>query len=215
MTDIRWVKLASDIFKNRKITQIRDQAEGNDMALIWIQLMCLAADTNDCGLIYFSDNVPYTIEMLAVELKHPIERVEKALGLFTQFNMISIKEKVISILNWEVYQNIEKLEIIKEYNRIKKQEQRAKQKKQSEIVVSKMSGTSQGSQDIELALDIAGSKKKVKEKSNKKESGQPLPKDGREFPSYGIILGSEHLYPVDEENCNEGDSTMSSQCSLN
>ena len=168
MSHVIWVKVSSDIFQHRKINQIRKLPEGDSLALIWMQLLCLAGNTNDTGLVYFAENVPYTSEMLSVELQHPVQRIETALEVFQKFRMIDLQNNVISILNWERYQSSEKLQIIREYNRVKKQEQRKKQRERSEKVNGKVSGTIHGSQDTELDLDLDLDKEKDKEKKKDK-----------------------------------------------
>jgi len=168
MSQVIWVKMSSDIFQHRKINQIRKLPEGDSLALIWMQLLCLAGNTNDTGLVYFAENVPYTSEMLSVELQHPVERIESALDVFQKFRMIDVQDKIISITNWERYQSSEKLQIIREYNRVKKQEQRKKQRERSAKLTGKVSETIHGSQDTELDLDIEKDKEKEKEKKKDK-----------------------------------------------
>jgi len=165
MSSVIWVKVSSDIFQHRKINQIRKLPDGDSFALIWMQLLCLAGSTNDTGLIYFAENVPYTSEMLSVELQHPVQRIETALRIFQKFRMIDCRNDIISILNWERYQSIEKLEIIREYNRVKKQEQRKKQRERSEKLNAKVSETIHGSQDTDLDLDLDKEKEKKKDKT--------------------------------------------------
>ena len=168
MSEISWVKISSDIFQHRKINQIRKLPDGDSIALLWMQLLCLAGNTNDTGLIYFTENVPYTSEMLSVELKHPVLRIDEAILVFQKYGMIDVQDRVISICNWEKYQNSEKLQIIREYNRIRKQEQRKKQRERSEKVNGKESATNPGSHALEL------DKEKEKEKEKKKDKTKQI-----------------------------------------
>ena len=177
MSQVFWVKISSDIFQHRKINQIRKLPDGDSLALIWMQLLCLAGNTNDTGLIYFAENVPYTSEMLSVELQHPVQRIETALGIFQTFRMIDCRNDIISILNWERYQSIEKLEIIREYNRVKKQEQRKKQRERSEKLNAKVSETIHGSQDTDLDLDLDKEKEKKKDKTKTMNSNSRAKND--------------------------------------
>lgn len=54
MGDIRWIKLSTDMFDNRKIRYIRSLPEGDKMALIWIQLLVQAGKCNANGHIFLS-----------------------------------------------------------------------------------------------------------------------------------------------------------------
>ena len=175
MSHVIWVKVSSDIFQHRKINQIRKLPDGDSLALIWMQLLCLAGNTNDTGLVYFAENVPYTSEMLSVELQHPIQRIESALEVLQKFRMIDLQNNIISILNWERYQSSEKLQIIREYNRVKKQEQRKKQRERSEKLNAKVSETIPGSQDTDIDLDLD----KEKEKEKKKDKTKTMSRNSR------------------------------------
>lgn len=165
MANISWVKVNSDIFQHRKIKQIRCLPDGDSLALIWIQLLCLAGNTNDTGLVYFAENVPYTSEMLSVELIHPIQRIEEALRVFQKFRMIEVQNKVISIVNWEKYQSLAKLDAIREVNRKAKRRQRERQA----ALVNDMSLKCHTCHATELELDLELEKDKEKEKEKKKD----------------------------------------------
>ena len=60
MADVKWIKIATDIFDNRKIKQIEAMPKGEAIIVIWIKLICLAGAINDGGRIYFTDDIPYT-----------------------------------------------------------------------------------------------------------------------------------------------------------
>ena len=64
MNEVRWIKLAADIFDNRKIRQIEALPDGDAIIVIWLKLLCLAGTINDGGLIYFTREIPYTEEHL-------------------------------------------------------------------------------------------------------------------------------------------------------
>ena len=129
MARIQWIRIATDIFENRKIRQIECMPEGDTIIVIWIHLLCLAGTTNDNGAVYFTADCPYTDEMLAREVDRPIITLRLALQTFQKFGMIEIDAKgYIYIMNWEKYQKTEGLEKVKEQNRIRKQRQRDREK---------------------------------------------------------------------------------------
>lgn len=124
-----WVKLATNIFDNKKIKQIEVAPKGKQMLLLWVRLICLAGTINDGGRVYVTKGVPYTNKGLAVELNESVAVVDAAMKLFREYNMIDIDEEHgLYLVGWEKHQNIEGLERIKEQNRLRKQRQRERDK---------------------------------------------------------------------------------------
>ena len=39
--------------------------EGNAIVVTWFQILCLAGETNDNGLVYITKDIPYTEETLS------------------------------------------------------------------------------------------------------------------------------------------------------
>ena len=117
MADIKWIKLDVSLFDNRKIKQIRTLPEGDSLVVIWLQLLCLAGTINNCGVVYLTNEIPYTEQMLATAFGEPLSTVQLALQTFKSFGMIDILDDLIYISNWEKYQAVEGMERIKEQTR--------------------------------------------------------------------------------------------------
>ena len=147
MAEVKWVKLTTDMFDNRKIKHLRRLPEGNNIVLIWVMLLTMAGRCNSGGMIFLTENIPYTTKMLADELDFEENTVSLALKALEQLDMIVTDNGVFAIAGWEEYQNVDRLSEIREYNRLAKQKSRAK-KKLLEGVNDK-SMTSQCGQDIE------------------------------------------------------------------
>ena len=128
MGDIKWVKLTTDMFDNRKIKHLRRLPEGNNIVLIWVMLLTMAGRCNSGGLIFLTENIPYTPKMLADELDFEENTVLLALQALDQLNMVVTNHGYFAIAGWEEYQNIEGMEKIREQNRLRKQRQRENQK---------------------------------------------------------------------------------------
>ncbi len=128
MADVKWIKLAVDMFDNRKIRQIETLPDGDGIIVIWVKLLCLAGVTNDGGLVYFTRDIPYTEQMLANYFQRPIALVQMALRVFQQFGMIDLVDDIIMVSGWEKYQSLDKLERIQEQNRIRKQRERERKR---------------------------------------------------------------------------------------
>lgn len=138
MADVKWIKLSVDMFNNRKIRQIEFMPEGTSVLLVWVKLLCLAGQCNDNGCIYLTKEIPYTEEMLSQQFNTPLTTIRLALSVFQQFDMIDIDSDVIHISNWDVYQNTEGLEKIREQNKIRQRKYRER-KKQALLVSRDMS----------------------------------------------------------------------------
>jgi predicted phage replisome organizer len=128
MSEIKWIKVMTDMFDNRKIKQIETLPEADSIIVIWLKLLCLAGSVNEQGLIYFTKEIPYTDEMLAKAFDRPLNTVRLALQTFERFEMIEIIDNIICISNWEKYQQLEGMDKVREQNRIRKQRQRERQK---------------------------------------------------------------------------------------
>lgn len=128
MSGVEWVKITTNMFDNRKIKHLRRLPDGNNIVLIWVMLLTMAGRCNAGGMIFLTENIPYTPKMLADELDFEESTVVLALQALTQFNMIVTDGSCFRIAGWEEYQNIEGLDRIREQNRLRKQRQREKQK---------------------------------------------------------------------------------------
>lgn len=125
---IKWVKLTTDMFDNRKVKYLRKLPDGNNIVLIWVMLLTMAGRCNAGGMIFLTENVPYTPKMLADELDFEENTVILALKALENLDMIITDNGFFTIAGWEEYQNIEGMEKIREQNRLRKRKQREKKK---------------------------------------------------------------------------------------
>ena len=128
MANVKWIKLTTDMFDNRKIKHLRRLPEGNNIVLIWVMLLTLAGRCNASGMIFLTENIPYTTKMLADELDFEENTVKLALQALERFNMIHMDGEMLLVTGWQEYQNIEGMDKIREQNRIRKQKQRERGK---------------------------------------------------------------------------------------
>lgn len=128
MAEVKWIKIVTNIFDNRKIKQIETLPDGDTIIIIWFKLLCLTGQINDKGYVYLTQEVPYTEEMLSTEFNRPLKTIQLAMRTFQTFGMVEIIDDIYHISNWENYQNVEGLEKIREQNRLRKQRQREKEK---------------------------------------------------------------------------------------
>lgn len=171
MKNVKWIKLAADIFDNRKIRQIEALPDGDAIIVIWLKLLCLAGTINDGGLVYFTREIPYTEEMLATQFCRPLQTVKLALQVFEGFGMIETTEDILHVCNWEKYQSIEGLERVREQNRLRNITYRQRKREEKALL------THDVTHDVTMtqsdALDIESESEKEKKEKNKKESATP------------------------------------------
>ena len=120
--DVKWIKITTDMFDNRKIRHLRRLPDGNSIVLIWVMLLTLAGRCTAGGMVFLTENIPYTPKMLANELDFEESTITLAINALEQLGMVT--SDPLKITNWEEYQNIESMERIREQNRIRKQKQR-------------------------------------------------------------------------------------------
>lgn len=123
--NVKWIKLDVGLFDNRKIKQIECLPDGNAIIVIWLKLLCLAGSLNENGTLMFTSEIPYTEQMLASQFGARLEILQLALRTFEAFGMIEIVDSIMRISNWEKYQDIERLDEIREKTRRRVQKHRA------------------------------------------------------------------------------------------
>ena len=128
MAEIKWIKITTDIFDDEKILLIESMPDADAIIVIWFKLLVLAGKTNNCGLLTINDTIPYSDEMLATIFRRPLNTVRLALEVFEQFGMIDIINDTIAIPKWEIHQNIEGMDRIREQNRERKRKQRERER---------------------------------------------------------------------------------------
>ena len=88
MAEITWVKLSTELFDNSKIKYIRTMPEGNNILLIWIFLLTMAGKCNSDGLIFLTEDIPMSDEILSDLSGFEVNVVRMALSVFDRLGMI-------------------------------------------------------------------------------------------------------------------------------
>lgn len=198
MADVKWVKLSTDMFDNRKIKHLRRLPEGNSIVLIWVMLLTLAGRCNSNGMIFLTENIPYNPKMLADELNFEESTVRLALEALENLGMVTT-DKFLYITGWEDHQNIDGMERIKEQTRQRVARHR-ENKRLLCNVTSNVTVTQSNATDIDREVDIKNKSKSIDtdnnipnntslytERNNKErvvEEPPPITSDWREYGSY-------------------------------
>ena len=127
MSDVKWIKITTDIFDDEKILLIESLPDAYAIIVCWFKLLCLAGKQNNSG-VFMMGQIAYTEKMLATIFRMKEATVTMALQTFEQFGMVEIIDGVITIPNWGKHQNMDQLETKKEYMRNYMKEYREKQK---------------------------------------------------------------------------------------
>lgn len=128
-TEVKWIKITTDIFDDEKILLLEDLPEGDSIIVIWFKLLCLAGKMNNSGVFVLNDKIAYTDAMLATIFRRKEKLVRMALQAFEQFGMIEIVDGVITIPNWGKHQNLDQIERKREYMKDYMRDYREKQGK--------------------------------------------------------------------------------------
>lgn len=206
MGEVKWIKIVTDLFDDEKIRFIETLPKADSIIVIWFKLLCLAGKQNNGGVFKLNNGMPYSEKMFATIFGRPNNIVHKAFEAFKDYGLIEIVNDVVSITNWEKHQSIDKLNTIKEQNRIRKQRQRER----DNSVVAMLSHTDvtqNVTDDVTQCHAIEEDKEREKE-GEREEEGE---RENKEIPTpaqtYGIFANvslsdSEYaklkeLYPDD------------------
>lgn len=128
MSDIKWIKIVTDIFDDEKMYAIECMPDGRDIELVWFKILCLAGKCNQNGFLIINDKLAYTDEMLSKIFRMEIGVVQRALETFQTLQMIEVVDDSYMVSNWLMYQSGDRMEEVKEKNRIRQQRYRDNQK---------------------------------------------------------------------------------------
>ena len=128
MSEVKWIKIVTDIFDDEKILLIESLPDGDSIIVCWFKLLCLAGKQNNSGVLMMNERVAYTDEMLATVFRRPLQTVRLALETFEQFGMVEIINGAITIPNWGKHQNLEDIERVREKTRERVSRFRERQK---------------------------------------------------------------------------------------
>ena len=138
MSEVKWIKITTDIFDDEKILLIESLPSADSIITIWFKLLTLAGKQNNNGVFLMNDKIAYTDEMLSTIFRRDLQTVRLALKTFQEFGMIDIVDGVITIPNWNKHQTLDSYEAKKERDRIYQANRRKKQR----LIALKSSDTS-------------------------------------------------------------------------
>lgn len=137
MAEVKWVRVATDIFDNPKIKYLRSLAKGDTLVLLWLWLIARAGKCNAGGRVYIAEGTPYSPALIASEIGAKAPTVRQGLDAMEQLNMIErTAGGEIRIIGWEEHQNASGMDKIREKDRERKRAKRAKDKSEDSTDIS-------------------------------------------------------------------------------
>lgn len=204
MAEIKWIKLAVDIFSNRKIMQLQTIPKGDSIILIWIRLLCLAGEINSGGRLLFTDSKPYDCSMLALQMNRPRQLMKQAIDTFEDYGMIENIDGCLCIKNWEKYQSIDKMFDIREYNRAAKQRSRSRKMSADETEKEREASLTKNKNVNDMSMTCQPCQETEEEREEDKE---------KEYHSFTLSNAREEILQNENhasgEECNAVENSLS------
>ena len=175
MAEVKWIKLNVGMFDGNSFNRIKKAKIGGEsfrdkLTAVWFELMDFAGKCNAGGQLIESPEIPFSnIEDIAVLIDREPEELNLCMQYYISNNMISVIDDIYMLTNWSKYQNEDGLEKIREQNRIRKQNQRERQK-QAFLMSSHVTSRDSHATDIDIEKEIETEVEveKIKKKNNKK-----------------------------------------------
>lgn len=210
MSNVKWIKIITDIFDDEKILLIESLPENDSIIVIWFKLLCFAGKQNNNGVFMMNNRIAYTDEMLATIFRRPLNTVRLALGTFEKYGMIEIVNNSITIPNWGKHQNLDRIEKNNEYHKEYMREYRKKQRQiayeqNDDYEVNVIDENCKVNSEVNVNLTLTPQNKK--ENKNKKENIYSSAK----AEQYSIIIS----YLNEKAGTNYKSNTKSTQRYIN
>lgn len=131
MAEITWIKLKTDMFDNDKIKLIEALPDSDTIIVIWVKLLAAAGKANCNGYIMLTENIAMNEEEMATIFNRPLNTVRLAMQTFKRYGMIEVEDEAFRIKNWDVHQNIEGMDRVKQLNAERNKKYRERKKQQA------------------------------------------------------------------------------------
>ena len=132
MTDVKWVKLKvgmfdGESFKKIKRAKIGGQNFRDKLTAVWFELLDFAGKCNHGGAFINDHEIPFTnIDDISAMIDREPEELQLCMTYYINQGMIEIIDDIFQLSNWTKYQNEDKLSLIREQNRIRQANYRAR-----------------------------------------------------------------------------------------
>ena len=131
---VKWIKFMigctdGSSFKRMRNAKIGGVDYRDKLEAIWFELLDFAGMCNHGGAFIDDREIPYSnIADIATQSSRTEEELELCMQFYINTGMVEIIDNIYMLSNWSKYQNNDYLTDKREYDRIKQQEYRARQK---------------------------------------------------------------------------------------
>lgn len=120
-----WLKLATDIFSDRKIVLLRKMPAGDTLFVFWTWMLCEGMKSKELGIIQMTEGDD-PIEEISSLTSIEINTVRLGVAFFLKHKMIAMDGTRIDLLNFRQHQSLDRIEHQRERNRLKQERFREK-----------------------------------------------------------------------------------------
>lgn len=109
MKELKCVKFNVGMYDDIKLKMIDTMKERDLIHYCLARLIVLAGKVNMDGYLFVNENMPYTIDTLAIEFNRNIEEIELSVKVLIDLEILELTEgKIYKVKNWAKHQNIKK-----------------------------------------------------------------------------------------------------------
>ena len=187
--NINWLKLDVNILNDSKIKIIRKYPDGDALIVLWIGLLCLAMKSDVGGCIYITQGIPYATNDIASEFDISEKTVIMGLQLFQKLGMIDYTESgYLEVVNFNKHQNLDKIEKVREQNRVRQIEYRKKNN-------ANMSRVTNINVTAQTRLDQTRLEE-IRQDKNKEDNKEPRKREQQKFVKPSIFELDEFMQSI-------------------
>jgi len=89
-----WLKLSQEYWNGEKMNYLRAMDKGAEYACFWIDLLMLAMNSTEPGVLRYNENLPYTPKALSRITGTDIDTVRVAMEIFQKMGMVVINQNL-------------------------------------------------------------------------------------------------------------------------
>lgn len=133
MGTAKWIQLPKDFFCQAKTTLLLGEPRGDEIALAYIKLLCLASDL-ECGGFFLANGTPFTEKLFSYSLNKSISFTKNIINTLINHGFLAKDEDCYYIPDWYEFESENRLEKLRAYDRARKRKKRAEQKAMADYV---------------------------------------------------------------------------------
>jgi hypothetical protein len=126
---LTFIKLDINIHEDDKMLEILEHEDGHCFVWLWIGLLCLAMKSPVPGFLLKAMNKPHTMKSISNKLRISQSVAERGFQIFNELDLIDTSNGAIEIINFQKWQNTERIERQREISRQTSKKYRDKQRK--------------------------------------------------------------------------------------